>query len=51
LLWPSWLDDDQRDAFVGHLDGMGVAELVRSEAAAHAGESGGAAHLCAGGGV
>jgi hypothetical protein len=31
------LDHDERDAFVGHLDGVGVPELVRREAAAHAG--------------
>jgi hypothetical protein len=34
------LDDDQRDAFAGHLEGVGVAQLVRSEAAAHAGSGG-----------
>ena len=39
------LDDDQRDAFAGHLDGVGVAELVRSEAASDAGGGGGAAQL------
>ncbi len=26
------LDDVERDAFPGHLDGVGVAELVRGEA-------------------
>ena len=45
------LDDDQRDAFAGHLDGMGVAQLVRSEAAAHAGRSGGPDQVTSGGGV
>jgi hypothetical protein len=34
------LDDDQRNAFVRHLDGMGVSELVRREAAPDAGFSG-----------
>lgn len=34
------LDDDQRNAFVRHLDGMGVPELVRREAAPDAGFSG-----------
>jgi hypothetical protein len=29
-------------AFAGHLDGVGVAQLVRREAAAHAGQAGGA---------
>ncbi|HET8586240.1 MAG TPA: hypothetical protein VFM74_00040 [Candidatus Limnocylindria bacterium] len=28
------LDDDERDTFVRHLDGMGVSELVRRESAA-----------------
>jgi hypothetical protein len=28
-------DDDQRDAFARHLDGMGVAELVRREPASY----------------
>jgi hypothetical protein len=31
------LDDDQRHAFAGHLNGMGVAKLMRREATAHAG--------------
>jgi hypothetical protein len=31
------LDDDQRHAFMGHLDCVGVAELVRSEAPADSG--------------
>ena len=31
------LDDRQRDAFVCHLDCVGVAELMRREAAAHPG--------------
>ncbi len=43
------LDDDQRDAFACHLDGVGVAELVRREAPAHAGRGGGAPELRAGG--
>jgi hypothetical protein len=29
------LDDDQRHAFVGHLDGVGVTQLVRREPAPH----------------
>ena len=33
------LDDDQRDAFAGHLDGVRVAELVRREAPADAGDA------------
>src|SRR5215211_3255403 len=44
------LDDDQRHALAGHLDGVGVAELVRREAPAHAGLAGDAAQLGAGGG-
>ena len=31
------LDDVQRDALAGHLDRVGVAQLMRSEAAAHTG--------------
>jgi hypothetical protein len=31
------LDDIQRHSLAGHLDGMGVAQLVRREASAHAG--------------
>jgi hypothetical protein len=30
------LDDNQRHALASHLDGVGVAELMRREAAAHA---------------
>lgn len=30
------LDDNQRDAFPGHLDRVGVPELVRSKPAPHA---------------
>jgi hypothetical protein len=37
LLCPLALDYDERDAFVGHLDGVGVPELVRGKTAAHAG--------------
>jgi hypothetical protein len=29
------LDDDQRDAFAGHLDGVGVPELMWREASLH----------------
>jgi hypothetical protein len=43
------LDDDQRHAFARHLDGVGVAELVRREAPAHAGRGSGASELRAGG--
>jgi hypothetical protein len=31
------LDDVEGDAFAGHLDGVGVSELVGREAPAHAG--------------
>ena len=31
------LDHDERHAFVGHLDGVCVSKLVRSEAPPHAG--------------
>ncbi len=34
------LDDDQRDAFVGHLDGVSVPQLVRGKAPPHAGSGG-----------
>jgi len=34
------LDDDQRHALAGHLDGVGVSELVRREASPHAGLAG-----------
>jgi hypothetical protein len=34
------LDDDQRHAFMLELDGVGMAELVRREAAADAGRVG-----------
>src|SRR5262245_59517344 len=43
------LDDDQRHAFAGHLDGMRVAELVRREAPTHPGLAGDAAQFRAGG--
>jgi hypothetical protein len=34
LAWPSWRwDDVERDALAGELDGVGVAELARREAA------------------
>jgi len=37
LLWPSCrLDDDEWYSFVGHLDGVGVAKLVRREASSDA---------------
>ena len=39
------LDDDQWNAFAGHRDGMGVAELVRREAAQHACRGGRALQL------
>jgi hypothetical protein len=34
------LDDNQRHAFAGHLDGMRVAELVRRKAPTHRGLAG-----------
>ena len=42
------LDHDQRDAFARHLDGVGVPELVRREAAPHSCRGGGAPQLGAG---
>ena len=42
------LDDDQRHALAGHLDGVGVAGLVWREASPHAGLAGDAAQLRAG---
>lgn len=39
------LDDVDRDAFSGELDGVGVAELVGSEPAANAGVDGQLAQL------
>ncbi len=44
------LDDRQRDPFVGHLDRVGVSELVRREPPAHPGLGGESAKLTAGGG-
>jgi hypothetical protein len=43
------LDDDERDAFVGHLDGVGVQELVRREPSPNAGKCSGASQLRASG--
>src|SRR5215211_1076517 len=40
------LDDVQRHALPGHLDGMGVTELVRSETASHSGVEGEPPKLC-----
>src|SRR5918992_6194688 len=49
LLCPSLaLDDDQRNAFAGHLDRVRVPELVRREAPADAGQRRGASELGAG---
>jgi hypothetical protein len=45
------LDDDQWHAFASELDGVGVPELVRREAAADAGRDGGPAQLRSGGGA
>jgi hypothetical protein len=42
------LDDDQRHALAGHLDGVRVADLVRREAAPHGGVAGDASQLGAG---
>jgi hypothetical protein len=39
------LDDNQRHALAGHLDGVGVAQLVWREASPHAGRAGDAAQL------
>jgi hypothetical protein len=39
------LDDDQRHALTGHLDRVGVAQLMRSEAPADASSSSGAPQL------
>src|SRR3989337_157066 len=39
------LDDDQRHALAGHLDGMRVAELVRGKAPTHPGLAGNAAQF------
>ena len=39
------LDNDQRNAFAGHLDGVGVPELVRGEAPPHAGSGGSPAQI------
>jgi hypothetical protein len=43
------LDDVERDALVGELDGVGVAQLVWREALPHAGLGGDAPQLGAGG--
>jgi hypothetical protein len=40
------LDDVQRHALPGHLDAMGVTELVRSETASHCGVEGEPPKLC-----
>ena len=41
LACPSWaLDDVERHAFAGHLDGVRVPQLMRGEAPAHAGLGG-----------
>jgi hypothetical protein len=42
------LDDDQRHTFVGHLDGVGVTELVRCETSPHPGSHGGVPQLGSG---
>jgi hypothetical protein len=39
------LEDDERDALAGHLDRVGVAKLMGREAAADAGQRGGATTL------
>jgi hypothetical protein len=41
------LDDREWDSFVGHLDCVGVAELVWSERASHAGLDGEVTRFCA----
>jgi hypothetical protein len=45
------LDDDERHALVGHLGGVGVAQLMRGKAPSHAGVSCGSAELGAGRGA
>jgi hypothetical protein len=45
------LDDDQRDTFARHLDGVSVAKLVRREAPPYAGERRGVAQLLSGRGL
>jgi hypothetical protein len=45
------MDDDQRDTFARHLDGVGVAELVRRESSPDAGERRGVAQLFGCGGL
>ena len=45
------LNDDERHAFSSHLDGMGVAQLVRREAPTEPGSFGDAAKLGADGGT
>jgi hypothetical protein len=44
------LDDVERDAFAGELDGVRVTQLMRYEAAAHAGARGAASEYGARGG-
>jgi hypothetical protein len=44
------LDDDKRHALVGHLDRVGVAELMGREAPPHAGSRGRPAEVGARGG-
>src|SRR5215207_8094592 len=51
LVWPSWRwMTISGTPFARHLDGVGVAELVRCEASPHAGLAGDAAQLGARGG-
>ena len=45
------LNDHERDAFAGHLDGVGVSQLMRGEASPHAGSRGSPTHVSARGGV
>jgi hypothetical protein len=42
------LDDDQRNAFMGHLDGVGVTELMRREPSSYAGRRSGLSQFGAG---
>jgi hypothetical protein len=46
---PLALDDDERHAFMSHLDRVGVAELVWREAPPHAGRGSRSAQVGAGG--
>jgi hypothetical protein len=40
LVWPSWLDRQQRHALAGHFDGLPMPELMGCEASTDAGVRG-----------